>query len=148
MRVFSNVFEYLAVDTVGPTYTGNQCVHINMGTEIELLYAIKVNYLVYAGPFSIIVDETHSNRHAVFDAVANRWYMKKADRNRGTATIASGSTSVTVPHGLDDVPSVAVVTPRGNLGAVWVSARDATSITINCATAPSADTLVDWYVEK
>jgi hypothetical protein len=67
--------------------------------------------------------------------------------NKGTATIAAGTTSVTVAHGLAGVPSKVVVTPRGNMGAVWVSARDATNITINVATAPAANTLVDWEAE-
>jgi hypothetical protein len=65
--------------------------------------------------------------------------------NSGTATIPAGSTSVTVAHGLATTPSKVIVTPRGNIGAVWVSARDATNITINCSTAPTTDTLVDWY---
>jgi hypothetical protein len=68
-------------------------------------------------------------------------------RNSGTATIAANNTSVTVPHGLVATPSKVIVTPRGNIGSVWVSARDATNITISCSTAPTADTLVDWYAE-
>jgi parallel beta-helix repeat protein len=67
--------------------------------------------------------------------------------NSGTATIAAGATSVTVAHGLAATPTKVIVTPRGNLGAVWVSARDATNITISCSTAPDADTIVDWYAE-
>ena len=74
----------------------------------------------------------------------NRGYTTE---NSGTATIASGSTSVTVAHGLANTPSKVIVTPRGNVGAVWVSSRDTTNITIECETAPSADTLVDWYAE-
>jgi hypothetical protein len=71
-------------------------------------------------------------------------YMK---RNRFTATIPANSTSVTVAHGLNGTPSKVVVTPRGNIGNVWVSARDSTNITINCSTAPTADTVVDVDAE-
>jgi hypothetical protein len=74
----------------------------------------------------------------------NRGYVTE---NSGTATIPSGQTSVTVAHGLAATPTKVIVTPRGNIGAVWVSARNATSITISCSTAPTADTIVDWYAE-
>jgi len=67
--------------------------------------------------------------------------------NSGTATIPSGQTSVTVNHGLAGTPSKVVVTPRGNIGSVWVSARDATNITITCSSAPTANTVVDWSAE-
>jgi len=67
--------------------------------------------------------------------------------NSGIATIPAGETSVTVAHGLVATPSKVIVTPRGNIGAVWVSARNATDITINCETAPTIDTIVDWYAE-
>ena len=65
----------------------------------------------------------------------------------GVATIPAGQTSVTVSHGLAATPSKVLVTPRGNIGSVWVSARDSTSFTITCSTAPTADTMVDWYAE-
>jgi hypothetical protein len=68
-------------------------------------------------------------------------------RNRGTATIPAGTTSVTVAHGLAATPSKVIVTPRANIGSVWVSARNSTHITISCSTAPTADTIVDWYAE-
>lgn len=67
--------------------------------------------------------------------------------NSGTATIPANQTSVTVNHGLATTPGKVLVTPRGNVGTVWVSARDATSFTVNCSTAPSADTIIDWYAE-
>jgi len=67
--------------------------------------------------------------------------------NSGTATIAAGTTSVTVAHGLSATPSKVIVTPRDNIGSVWVSARDSTNITINCSTAPTTNVIVDWYAE-
>jgi len=67
--------------------------------------------------------------------------------NSGTATIAAGTTSVTVAHGLAATPTKVLITPRADIGDVWVSARDATNITINCDTAPAADVIVDWYAE-
>jgi hypothetical protein len=67
--------------------------------------------------------------------------------NSGTATIPAGATSVTVAHGLAATPSKVLVTPRANIGSVWVSARNSTHITISCSTAPTTDTIVDWYAE-
>jgi len=74
----------------------------------------------------------------------NRGYVTE---NSGTATISAGTTSVTVAHGLATTPNKVLVTPRANIGAVWVSARDATNITINCGVAPAVDVVVDWYAE-
>jgi len=68
-------------------------------------------------------------------------------RNSGTATIPTGQTSVTVSHRLISAPTKVLVTPRANIGAVWVSARDATSFTIECSTTPESDVVVDWYAE-
>jgi len=65
----------------------------------------------------------------------------------GAATIPAGSTSVTVNHGLLAAPSKVLVTPAGNLGAVWVESITSTSFTIRCSTAPAADTVVYWYAE-
>lgn len=67
--------------------------------------------------------------------------------NSGTATIPASQTSVTVNHGLAGIPTVITVTPRGNIGSVWVSARNSTSFIITCGTAPTSDTIVDWYAE-
>jgi len=67
--------------------------------------------------------------------------------NSGTATIVAGTTSVTVAHGLAAAPTKVLVTPRADIGDVWVSARDGTNITINCDTAPAADVIVDWRAE-
>ena len=69
-----------------------------------------------------------------------------ATENSGSATIdASGS--VTVDHGLISAPSIVIVTPRGNIGSVWVTNVTSTQFTINCSSAPSSDTQVDWYAE-
>jgi len=67
--------------------------------------------------------------------------------NSGTATITAGATSETVAHGLAATPTKVLVTPRADIGDVWVSARDGTNITINCDTAPATDVIVDWYAE-
>ncbi len=68
-------------------------------------------------------------------------------RRSGTAVIPAGSTSVTVNHGLISTPQKVLVTPRGNVGSVWVSDITAKSFKINCLTVPDTDVQVDWYAE-
>jgi len=69
-------------------------------------------------------------------------------RNFGTATIASGSTSVTVSHGLTCTPTLVNVTPLAQpSGSLWVSNITSASFTINISTAPSANLPVAWLAE-
>jgi len=75
----------------------------------------------------------------------NLYWLK---RNSGTATIASGATSVTVNHGLVCTPSKVVITPLGQpSGNLWVSNITSTSFTINISTAPSSNLSVVWVAE-
>jgi hypothetical protein len=68
--------------------------------------------------------------------------------SRGVATIASGSTSVTVNHGLVCTPSRVLITPLGQpSGNLWVSNITSTSFTINISSAPSANLSVAWLAE-
>jgi hypothetical protein len=66
----------------------------------------------------------------------------------GTATISSGSTSVTVNHGLVCTPSEVLITPLAQpSGNLWVSNITSTSFVINISTAPSANLSVAWSAE-
>lgn len=65
----------------------------------------------------------------------------------GSATIGSGTTSVTISHLLYGIPTTITLTPQGNIGAVWVSNVTSTQFTINCATAPGANIQVSWKAE-
>ena len=67
--------------------------------------------------------------------------------NSGTATIPAGSTRVTVEHGLVSAPTKVLVTPKANIGAVWVENITDTSFVIVCETAPASDVEVMWYAE-
>jgi hypothetical protein len=70
-------------------------------------------------------------------------------QNSGTATIIAGQTSVIVNHGIDssiDPNKIKItVTPRSNIGSVWVDSVTTTQFTIHCSSAPASDTQVDWY---
>jgi len=106
----------------------------------------------FGGDNNIIVGNTvRANAAGQINIVGANTICKFNDgfvtENSGTAVILAGATSVTVPHGLVDTPNKVLVTPRGDIGNVWVSARNGTNITINCETAPAVDVIVDWYAE-
>jgi hypothetical protein len=68
-----------------------------------------------------------------------------ATEGRGSATIAAGSSSVSVTHGLSTTPVSVTVTPRAN-EAIWVSARTTTTFTVS-RTGTSGDLVFDWQGE-
>jgi polygalacturonase len=73
-------------------------------------------------------------------------------KNNGSATLASGTTSIVVDHGLAVTPANTQisVTPRSSLsggGSWWISNVTATQFTINVQTAPSASIFFSWQVD-
>ncbi len=69
-----------------------------------------------------------------------------ATESRGVATIPSGQSSVTVPHGLVAVPSVVVLGPNAAAaGAYWTAT--ATNLTIAVPSAVGSSTPVAWKAE-
>jgi len=64
--------------------------------------------------------------------------------NSGTATITAGNTSVTVNHGLAETPNWINITPLGNLGHWYITARDDTSFTVEFSVSPDTDTDFLW----
>jgi parallel beta-helix repeat protein len=75
----------------------------------------------------------------------NRGYVTE---NFGVATISTGSTRVTVSHGLARTPSKALITPLAQPpGKLWVENITSTSFDIVTDTAPTSDLNVAWYAE-
>ena len=68
----------------------------------------------------------------------------KRINNFGTATVLNGQTSVIVAHNLIAAPIFADATAQGTGGTVKNVTADATNITINFASAATADTIVWW----
>jgi len=69
-------------------------------------------------------------------------------KNSGTATIASGDTSVTFAHGLAGTPTIVTLgATHSEVADAYVSAKDATNITITVPNAVSADRDISWYAE-
>ena len=71
----------------------------------------------------------------------NRGYVTEAS---GNPSIASGSTSVTVTHGLSvtplgrDIMVMAFSNPTNAIGSLWVSNITSTQFNINCENDPGA----------
>jgi hypothetical protein len=76
-----------------------------------------------------------------------------AYRNSGTATVANGTTSIAVAHGLTKTPVLGdvSVTPTNNMGnstKFWTSAPTSTGFTINVDINPGATTATfSWRVQ-
>jgi hypothetical protein len=75
------------------------------------------------------------------------WYVIgfQGNLNNGNATVANGSTSIAVTHGLEETPGLSdiQVTPTNNLGNAtkfWVSNPTSTQFTINVDADPGATT--------
>jgi hypothetical protein len=75
--------------------------------------------------------------------------------NRGTATIAVGTTSVVVTHGLPHTPTAgdvlltATSNPANDPGHIWWDNATTTQFTVNCKTAPTTTALtVAWRAEQ
>jgi hypothetical protein len=69
-------------------------------------------------------------------------------QNSGTATIPSGTTSITIKHSLIGTPKIVVVTGRDSETAdAYISARNETHITITVPNPVTADREIDWYAE-
>src|SRR2546428_2657780 len=66
----------------------------------------------------------------------------------GTATNPNGQTSIVAPHNLVKTPVLVTLGPRAaEVSGAYVSARDATSITIAVPSSVTANRDIDWYAE-
>jgi hypothetical protein len=88
---------------------------------------------------------------ASFTTRNNRGYITEAS---GLATVAAGTTSVAVTHGLSRTPTLAGISatpasPPDSLGAMnyWISNPTPTSFTINVDGAPGADVNYSWTAQ-
>ncbi|MGQ9530542.1 MAG: hypothetical protein ACUVQX_03150 [Candidatus Bathycorpusculaceae bacterium] len=84
-----------------------------------------------------------NDRYVIFNTKTG-----EKSQNSGTATIQSGTTNITIQHWLIGTPKIVMVTGRDSETAnAYVSARNATHITITVPTSVTADKEVDWYAE-
>jgi len=127
------------------TIKGNEVIN-ESGVGNDQLYGIrlegdghivKYNRVIADNPIGI-VSGSHTIKY-------NEGYVTE---NKGTATIAAGSTRVTVNHGLATTPSKVLITPIGDPGdRYWVENITDTSFDIVVATAPATDITFHWEAE-
>ena len=65
----------------------------------------------------------------------------------GIATIIAGNTSTVVNHKLGGVPIWIGITPLGNLGHWYITAKDETSFTVEFAVSPDSNIDFLWKAE-
>jgi len=124
-----------------PKIAGYQTTHEYLISMVKSIlqdypeeYPILQEYMWYAQKLWKLTQTYHSE-------------ALKKEANAIFLSYLARATSVVVAHGLAKTPNKVLVTPRGNVGAVWVYARDETNVTINCERAPTTDIVVDWYAE-
>ena len=82
----------------------------------------------------------------VHDFVGNRPIQSMRTKRRIVQTLANGSTTLTLNHGLVDTPTRFAVTLPFN-STWWISAVNATSITLEFGTAPTQDEDINIFME-
>lgn len=125
-----------------------------------------VNMNSAAGTVNVIIDD-NDMADIGFTAIRNDGNATKIRRNtgfvsenRGTATIADTTTSVTVSHGLSgavatstpaagQISVVATNNPTNDPGHIWVDTIDGSNFNINCANDPGAGGLtLAWNIDS
>lgn len=91
--------------------------------------------------------DTSINRPMSWNGSFWRTPMGGNDYKFNRATILAGTTSIVVTHGLSLTPTDVLCTAYGDVGNVWVSNITSTQFTINCKTAPVANTVVSYQVQ-
>jgi len=142
----SSVFNIIAMDN---QYDG---INIGAGSNSVNLYNIYAvnNNLVGAGYKDLRDKSGGITVHepwtlGTFSLTAGSLIIQ---RNRGTATIPNGSSSVVVNHGLAGTPSVVKLTgTHSEVKDCWVTNVTSTQFTINAPAAVSADRDVYWQAE-
>lgn len=166
----SGATKAIAIDLTGITGAAYNdasiCGNVIVGTTAEI--GIDLNSPVDLNRFSIQRNQLlNLSTHAIYrrgvgvlgSASIVRNNIGHITENSGTATVASGSTSIVVTHGLASNTNTAaptvkdvIVTPTNNMGSAtkfWVSAISATTFTISVDVAPGATTATfAWQVQK
>lgn len=131
---------------VGGHFTRITSSHVNARYGINLVGSYAQDFLIASNNFTA----AHYGTSPINDAGTNT--MKRNNQgfvteNSGTATISSGSTSVTVSHGLnvtptaDDISVSFAESPTTDQGNWWISSITSTQFTINVRNDPGASNL-------
>ena len=136
-------------DITGITIRGNRIFDSGAGVQD---YGIFLQGVTATSKVQIEGNYLEGNVSAAIGSSSSLSSTVKAIRNRGfttessgTATVASGSTSIAVSHGLGVTPSAKdiQVTPTNDLGSAakfWISSVGASTFTINVDIDPGAST--------
>ena len=115
-------------------------LRIDTGTTTSTATCMIASNLLYANATS---DYTNNGTNAPREHMN----IGHVTENSGTGSIASGTTSDVITHGLDVTPTAANITvtltedPTNTPGAIWVDTIGATTFTVNCENDPGASNL-------
>ncbi|MBD3319551.1 MAG: hypothetical protein GF350_00475 [Chitinivibrionales bacterium] len=126
------------------TAHNNDTVHQDYGVYIG---ATAVNTVVKNNGLSYNTVAGVYNGNSTSIIRYNKGYVTE---NSGTATIANGSTSIVVTHGLATTPTDVTLTPKeqgtNDYGRLSWGSGNSTRFTITCSADPGASNLdVNWY---
>lgn len=169
---FSDRARYVTID--GTVFENNNTT--NVATEGDVIVSGQKNHVYntthigggtngYAVRFKNTSSQSAFNNINTVDSTASKLIVDEGSanakgsiigiqktKNRGSATILSGQTKVTVPHGVGfnlDGANV-LVTPRTPLSggtAYWISNVTATSFDIDLQAIPSQNVIFTWMVD-
>ncbi|WP_439684870.1 hypothetical protein MNJPNG_05010 [Cupriavidus oxalaticus] len=129
-------FDYNLGGVVQSSFTGNKFNSTASGLEDAACQIVWTNNDFTAAPTAV---------SALSRYRYNTGYLTN---NGGSTTWASGSSTLTINHGLNITPSLGSIhlTTTGSLGAWWVNTINATQITFQAPAAPGGDIAVAWEV--
>jgi len=157
--IYGDLYQTAINDNVFMNYgstTSSTAIYIPAGDLVTIVgntFLYIVNGIYYGGSNGNDIVVAHNSFEDVTTPISgnpiiigqNGGYITV---NSGQAIISSGSTSVTVNHGLSCTPSKVLITPLGQpSGNLWISNITNTSFAINISTAPSANLSVAWLAE-
>ncbi len=130
--ITDNMFQY--------DVSGSAIYFENSGGNIPANISVRGNHFV-GFPSAPITGSLTGTGNIIRD---NDGYVTE---NSGTATVASGTTSVNVTHGLAAAPTRVVLTPTSdnNTRRYWVSAKGATTFTITISSSYTSAITFDWH---
>ena len=135
----------------------NNCFSRSKGTANQHRWGI--NYVAGATNGAIIGCMAEGNKTGAIQAVENSVLVRNnigyPTEASGEATISSGSTSVTVTHGLAITPDLNKIrlvlknNPTNDPGNLWVSDATSTTFVINCRNDPgTSGAVIGWSYQE
>lgn len=154
VTISSNSFQNINDATNDGVYLCTACSNVDVvnNTFIGVRYAVREDGATNNNILNNVIRDASSPSLVVQSSgtyvAGNKGFVTK---NNGTSTVSSGSTSVTVAHGLDLTPdnNDIILTPLDNLAgeSVWVSGANSENFVINLSSTLGSSVDIAWEAE-